>query len=339
MDSLTQIILGGAVGEAVLGKKVGNKAVLWGAIGGTIPDLDTIPGQFLDTVDKLDIHRGFSHSIVFAILIAPILGWLIHKIYYKKKEASVWDWTQLMFWAVFTHPLLDIFTTWGTQLFWPLDWRIAIQSIFVIDPIYTVPFLLLLLTVLFLKRNNPIRTKLNRLGLILSSTYLLITVCIKLYINTIFENSLNAQKVEYLQFDSRPTAFNTILWTSNVETKDAFLIGYYSLLDETKKVDFYSFEKNEHLLKAYRNNPDVERLIFLTKGYYTLQKVENGIVMNDLRFGLTEGFNQGKGDFVFSYHIYETQDGVKIDQNPNSFKGMKGVLSKLAKRVGGTKSF
>ena len=95
MDSLTQIVLGGAVGEAVLGKKVGNKAVLWGAIGGTIPDLDTIPGQFMDTVSRLEVHRGFSHSIVFALLIAPLLGFVIHKLYQRKNEIlKLSPWSQ-----------------------------------------------------------------------------------------------------------------------------------------------------------------------------------------------------------------------------------------------------
>ena len=195
MDSLTQIVLGGAVGEAVLGKKVGNKAILWGAIGGTIPDLDTIPGLFLDTVSRLEIHRGFSHSIVFAILIAPLLGFLIDKIYRKKKESTWWGWTQLMFWAIFTHPLLDIFTTWGTQLLWPLEWRIAIQSIFVIDPLYTLPFLICLIAVLFIKRKNPKRMKWNRLGLVISSFYLLITVGIKLYVDEVFEEEFNWDEI------------------------------------------------------------------------------------------------------------------------------------------------
>ena len=80
MDSLTQIVLGAAVGEAVLGKKVGNKAMLYGAIAGTIPDLDTFVGKFFDTITEIEIHRGFSHSIVFAILFAPVFGWLISKI-------------------------------------------------------------------------------------------------------------------------------------------------------------------------------------------------------------------------------------------------------------------
>lgn len=72
MDSLTQIVLGAAVGEAVLGKKIGNKAMLYGAIAGTIPDLDVISSFFTDTVTALEIHRGFTHSILFSVIFAPI---------------------------------------------------------------------------------------------------------------------------------------------------------------------------------------------------------------------------------------------------------------------------
>ena len=72
MDSITQIVLGAAVGEAVLGKKVGNKAMLWGAIAGTIPDLDVIVGKFFQPITALEMHRGFSHSIIFALLFSPV---------------------------------------------------------------------------------------------------------------------------------------------------------------------------------------------------------------------------------------------------------------------------
>ena len=85
MDSLTQIVLGAAVGEAVLGRKVGNKAILYGAIAGTIPDLDTFAGSFVDTVTAIEIHRGFTHSIVFSVLFAPVFGWLISKV--ERKSA------------------------------------------------------------------------------------------------------------------------------------------------------------------------------------------------------------------------------------------------------------
>jgi inner membrane protein len=338
VDSLTQIVLGGAVGEAVLGKKVGNKAVLWGAIGGTIPDLDTIPGQFLDTVSKLDIHRGFSHSIVFAVLVAPIFGFLLQRLYRKKVEANTWEWTQLMFLAIFTHPLLDIFTTWGTQLLWPMDWRIAIQSIFVIDPVYTIPFLILLIFILFLKRNNPTRRKLNRLGLIISTSYLFYTIGVKLYVNRVFSDSLEKQKILFSRFETRPTPFNTILWTSNAETNDAFYIGYYSLFDK-EEIEYYEFKKNHELLKPYRNNQEIERLLFLTKGYYALKEINGGLEMYDLRFGLTEGFDQGKGYFVYTYLLKEKNGRLEITEKPKSFEGMKDVIGKLVQRIGGTRSF
>ena len=78
MDSLTQIVLGAAVGEAVLGRKVGNKAILYGAIAGTIPDLDIFASYFTDTVSALAIHRGFTHSILFSVLFAPVfVGWCL----------------------------------------------------------------------------------------------------------------------------------------------------------------------------------------------------------------------------------------------------------------------
>lgn len=85
MDSLTQLTLGAVIGEAVLGKKMGNKAVLWGAAAGSLSDMDVIPGMFLDTPDRLLFHRGFSHSLVFVILASLFFAWLFSKIYRQKQ--------------------------------------------------------------------------------------------------------------------------------------------------------------------------------------------------------------------------------------------------------------
>ena len=68
MDGFTQIVLGAAVGEAVLGKKVGNKAILWGGICGIIPDSDVFFMPFFDEIKRLIFHRGYSHSIFFQLL-------------------------------------------------------------------------------------------------------------------------------------------------------------------------------------------------------------------------------------------------------------------------------
>ncbi len=336
MDSLTQIVLGGAVGERILGKKVGNKAILWGAIGGTIPDLDTIPGQFLDTVSRLEIHRGFSHSIVFALLVSPLLAWLIWRLY-KRKESDWWGWTQLFFWTIFTHPLLDIFTTWGTQLFWPFNWRIAIQSVFVIDPFYTLPFLITLLVCLFLKRDALLRRRINKLGLVLSSVYLLLTLFVKYHVNNAVKDSLREQAIEYKHFETRPAPFSALLWTANIETEDNFYITYFSLFDEDNNLILFPIEKNHELLHPYRNNDKVERLIRLTKGYYSVEKQEHSIVINDLRFGLSKGFMPERGSFVFRYELKLENGKVLIDQLPNDLGELRSLLGPLYQRISGIK--
>jgi inner membrane protein len=335
MDSLTQIVLGAAVGEATLGKKIGNKALLWGAIGGTIPDLDVFVGRLFDTVTELDIHRGFSHSIIFSLLLAPILGYLVSKLY-TTKEADWKGWSLLFFWSLFTHPLLDSFTTWGTQLFWPLDYRLAIQSIFVIDPIYTLPFLVSTIAVLFYRRDSQIRRRWNRFGLLFSTAYLGITVLIKTHVDEEITDSLRRQEINYERFESRPTPLNSILWTANIETEDAFLISYYSLFDQANEISFKKIKKRNHLIAPLQDNADFERLKYLTKGYYTFDKLDDTLIMNDLRFGQLIGWQEGDSDFVFAYEFIPQDTGEwLVERKPNDLKKARAAMGDLWTRIKG----
>lgn len=235
MDSLTQIVLGAAVGEAVLGKKIGNKAIILGAIAGTIPDLDVAANYFTDTVTALEMHRGFTHSIVFAVVFGLFFGWLL-SLWDKRATLKQWSW--FWFLCFVTHPLLDAHTTWGTQLFWPFDLRLEYKNIFVIDPLYTLPFLIFVILAMFQKRESAKRRKFNNLGLIVSSAYMLVTIILKGITYSKFENALEEQNISYLEMDTKPSPLNTILWTANVETEDSFLIGDYS---------FFKFETNSVL--------------------------------------------------------------------------------------------
>jgi inner membrane protein len=222
MDSLTQIVLGAAVGEAVLGKKIGNRAMAWGAVAGTIPDLDVYMRYFTDQMTATEMHRGFSHSIVFSVLFAPVFGWLVSR-YERLKDFKAWSW--LFFWAFVTHPILDAHTTWGTQLFWPFDLRVAFKTIFVIDPVYTLPFLVFLILAMRQKRTTAKRRFYNNLGLIISSCYLLLTFFLKWAAFVQFEKALEKRQIEYINIDTRPAPLNTILWSANVETEEAYLLG------------------------------------------------------------------------------------------------------------------
>ncbi len=332
MDSLTQIVLGAAVGEAVLGKKVGNKALLYGAIAGTIPDLDVLVNWFTDTITAIEVHRGFSHSIVFCILMAPLLGWLANKV--ERKLNVGWKaWAKLFFWGLFTHPLLDAFTTWGTQLFWPFDLRLAFNSVFVIDPLYTLPFLICVILVLFKRRDSVIRRKINNFGIALSSGYLLLALILKWISYNKFEEALQTQGIDYTEISTRPAAFNTLLWNANIDTQNDYLIGDYSFFD-TSPITFTKHPKNRSEATMMIQRPNVQRLVDISQGWFLLQKEDGQWYFNDLRFGLIPQ-KDGTGTFVFSYLLKEENGMITASEVEKSREDAQFLMKTLWERVKG----
>jgi len=331
MDSLTQIVLGAAVGELALGKKAGNKAMLYGAIAGTIPDLDVLSSHFTDTTRALELHRGFTHSIVFSVVFAPVFAWLVTR-YETYKDFKGWSW--LFFWAFFTHPILDAHTTWGTQLFWPFDLRLAFKTIFVIDPLYTLPFLTFLILALIRKRTNPKRQFYNNLGLIISSSYLALTFLLKFIATSQFEAALEKQQIKYSELDTRPAPLNTILWSANVDTKDAYLLADYSFFD-TQPIQFRSYPKDHHLLGELAQNERIQRMIHISKGWYIITQENDTLYFNDLRFGML-GMDSHAQNFVFKYAITPTGDGeVELTEVEKSPRDGKKLLQELWTRIQG----
>ncbi|WCO02884.1 metal-dependent hydrolase [Psychroserpens ponticola] len=331
MDSLTQIVLGAAVGEAVLGKKIGNKAMFYGAIAGTIPDLDVLAIHFTDTVSALSIHRGFTHSIVFSIVFAPLFGWIVSR-YETFKSFKDWSW--LFFLTFVTHPILDAHTTWGTQLFWPFDLRLAFKTIFVIDPLYTIPFLVFLILTLRQKHWTQKRRLYNKIGLIISSSYLLLTIFLKWIAFNQFKSALKDQDITYLQIDTRPSPLNTILWSANVETEDAYLLGNYSFFD-TQPITFETYPKNHQLLGDLATNEKVQRMIIISEGWYMISKKNGILYFNDLRFGLLSLAPKSK-NFVFQYKIETDNSGkVRFIEAPKDKRDGKKLLFELWMRLKG----
>jgi inner membrane protein len=335
LDSLTQIVLGASVGEVVLGKKVGNKAILWGAIAGTLPDLDVLLRYFTDEISSTQMHRGFSHSIVFAVLIAPLLGWIAKKIHFKLKEVSFKDWTKLFFWTTVTHPLLDAHTTWGTQFFWPFNYRLAYQNIFVVDPLYTLPFLMFLIIVMTLKKDNPKRSKFNTVGLSLSSTYLLLTLIFKWISFQEFKEGLENQKIEYVEIDTKPSPLNSILWSSLIETDKGYRTAYYSLFDKQEITYSKEFLKNHHLLEPYLEQKVIKQLIDISAGWYRIEEKNGKLLFWDLRFGQM-GMDVNNASFLWYYELNIEENGnVSAIKRQPEIKNFKLVFKELFNRITG----
>ncbi|WP_409416293.1 metal-dependent hydrolase [Flavobacterium sp. PS2] len=330
MDSFTQIVLGIATAELCAGEKLQRKTILYGAILGTIPDLDVLFGQFLNPVDGVAIHRGLSHSLLFFGLLSPILGWLISKI--EQEKINFRSATVLVFWCLFTHVLLDMFTSWGTQIFWPLPDRIALKTIFVIDPLYTLPLLICLIIGLR-KPTFALRKKYVLRGIYISSFYLLITCSLKLYALQQFKNALQEQHISYSDLIVKPTAFNCILWNANVATKEAYLLGDYSLFD-SQSITFERYEKNNTLSKQLSGNPDFETLKKVSEGWFIVTKKDNDYYFNDLRFGLLTK-DPKQPQFAFSYVFKDENGKLKAQEVPKQKRDGKALMQGILNRIKG----
>lgn len=376
MDSLTQIVLGAAVGEVALGKKVGNRAMLFGAIGGTIPDLDVLANFVADDMTALAFHRGISHSFLFAFTAPVLFGWLTERFYksglyknkvYRLSMVTLWmallaliaiavnfipyssgggfniptllisigllsfmgwhywtnfyksdpdlevmnitwkQWAWVFFWSIFTHPLLDSCTTYGTQLFQPFsDYRVAFNNIAVADPFYTVPFLICLVVARILTRNTPARKIVNWAGIIISSLYLAWTVNNKFKVNRVFENSFAERNITYDRYMTSPTILSNFLWNGVAEGDTAFYMGMYSTFDKEPRVqEMDVFPKNHHLIKGHENDESIQTLRWFCKDYYVYTEKNDTLYFNDLRFG-TRGMDKNNDPiFIFSFQLLE----------------------------------
>ena len=189
MDSVTQLVLGAAVGEATLGRKIGNRALLWGAALGTLPDLDVFV-PLGDVVSDFIYHRSASHSLFVLALLTPLLAWVATRIHTDTRQLFK-RWMLAIYLVFVTHVLLDSLTAYGTQIFWPISsLPVSISTIFIIDPFYTVPLLIGVIAALVMSRDSPRGHNINRWGLIVSSAYLAWTLVAKVIVDHRFEEEL-----------------------------------------------------------------------------------------------------------------------------------------------------
>lgn len=377
MDSLTQMVLGAAVGEAVLGKKIGNRAILWGAVAGTLPDLDVLANGFMSPIDALAFHRGITHSAVVCLLAALGMGWLIPRLYtnsrHKWVAVSAWvlfgliislslffagnislvksiisigilliffyfihkrysspnyhtrltastrDWQRMFWWALITHPILDCFTTYGTQILLPFtDKRVSFDNISVADPLYTIPLLVFLLLAMNKSAGTGIRSKLNWLGLGISSVYMMLTILNKQYVNSVFTASLESQNIQYERYMTTPTILNNVLWSGIAETDTSFFMGQYSLFDSQKKFVLQEVPKNHTDIQAYLTSDyTLKKLAWFSNGYFTVQAEQpDQLIWYDLRFGSFRLSPEGKDEFVFRFDLNKNDNQFIMQKQP-----------------------
>ena len=336
MDSISQFVLGAALGEAVAGKKIGNKAILWGGIAGTIPDLDVLLSPFLDEVQRLTVHRSLTHSLLFGFVAAPLLAWLLHR-FYKNEKATYRDWTLLLFLGIFTHPLLDACTTYGTQLFFPFsDYRVGTNSVFIVDLCYTLPLLLSMIACLFLPRQAHKRWLINISALVISTIYLGMGLVNKQIIDKQFEHAFAEQHIPYKRYLTGVSPLNIWLWYAVAETDSGYYMGYRSLFDKTPNVQFIYMPRQAELISDIKDEYAIDRLIWFSKGYYAIRQRNGKLYFYDLKFGF--GNMELKDVNVpFYFEIYKDENGKAKWHEIQDMENMnlKKELADLWQRIKG----
>ncbi|MDI9277902.1 metal-dependent hydrolase [Pantoea sp. EABMAA-21] len=282
MDSLSQLTLGAAVTVAVMGKRVPLwQSALVGAIAGTLPDLDVFIDHG-DAIRNMTLHRTESHALIWLTLVAPLLAWLIAG---ATRSRSHWHGWCLAIWlALITHPLLDLTTVYGTQLGLPFtDFPYAIGSMYIIDPLYTLPLLIALGVALW--RRDGVGLRWNQAGLLISTLYLGWSMVVQGVATQHIDRDLTDQSIKPQQVLVTPTAFNTLVWRTVIMTPDRYGEAYWSLLSPDRALEIHWHPRNPQLFDAFKGDWYAERVAWFSHGFYAMRQQGEETLISDLRMG------------------------------------------------------
>ncbi|RVT48947.1 metal-dependent hydrolase [Rubrivivax albus] len=328
MDSLSQIALGAAVGVAAMGRRTAPwKAAAWGAVAGTLPDLDVLIDHG-DPILNMVLHRAETHAPFWLTLFSLPFAMVVARL------SGEWDRWRRWWWAMWlvlvTHPLLDAMTVYGTQLALPFsDHPFGVGSIFIIDPLYTLPLLVGVVWALSSSAGQGRRA--NAVGLMLSTAYLGWTVAAQAAVTDTAQKALAVQGIRAEHLLVTPTAFNTVLWRVVAVDGAHYHEGFHSLLDEGDAIRFDRFDRGTALAADIGAQDGVQRIQAFSKGFWAMWEQSGQLGITDLRMGQEPAY-------IFRFAVAERRSPVvplaesrQIGSRPDVKRG----LSWLWRRAGG----
>jgi inner membrane protein len=304
MDSLTHIALGACVGGLLAGRSVGRKALVWGAVAQSLPDIDFLAGLWCDPAEDLLAHRGFTHSFLFTLLFSPLLAGIASRLH-RVDTFSYKRWIIFFGLQITVHLLLDALNVYGTGWWEPFSHhRVSANLLFVADPLITLPLLLAAGFLFFQLRN---KAKLNFRPVFFAFGFCVVYLLAALYSKQKIEKEIlqtcQQKGIRPLRYFSTPAPFTSFLWYYVLDVGDGFYVGYRSVFEKDPTVALQYFPQQDSLLLTSHDREDVQQLIRFSKGFYVLQHYQGNIVFNDLRFGQQLGWSNPKAPFSFYYFL------------------------------------
>jgi inner membrane protein len=331
MDTITQAALGACIAQAGFSDKLGRKAIVVGTVCGLLPDFDALLSIGSSDFEYLLTHRGWTHSLLVLPFIAFVVAWLSMKWGERKSssvieqsktpENSYWLWYQLCFLALITHPLLDLFTTYGTQIFAPFsNTRYTLDGVAIVDPIYTVPLLIAVFVGIFRKKSKNNKTWAIS-ALVFSSLYLSVGLFHSIEARKEATQQLALTSFEAVDVRSSATMFNTLLW--RVVAKDAndrYAVGFFSSVTK-KPIHFDIYDSvNSKLVDQALASDEGQILRWFSTDLLraTVKETEEGntqILLTDMRFGMA---SNPIASFFSGAFEFDTEHNLKKVYTPTS---------------------
>lgn len=303
MDSFTHIALGACMGEAFAGKTVGRKAMLWGALAQSIPDIDFLAAFWSSPAANLLAHRGFTHSFLFCAIVTFFFAMIAERLH-RPHNISFKRWLLFFGCVIFIHIFIDAFNNYGVGWLEPFSHkRISFNAIYVADPFFSVWPGIACVALLLLPKFSPKRNKWWKIGLGMSGLYLGYCLINKANVNSGVKEILQKQQISYTRFMSTPTPLQNLLWYVVAGTDSGYYVGLHSVFDAKKEINFQYFPRNEFLLDPVDEKEVVQKLIRFSQEFYTVEKWHDTLVFNDLRFGQVISWQNPKSKFAFHYFI------------------------------------
>lgn len=297
MDPLTHIVLGGSTSQAFYSHKLGRKGIVLGALAAALPDIDIFPGIFYGAFVGLVAHRGPTHSLWFPFLVGPLLGYLAGLRFVKRNAQSsltLMHWMGMFTLVLLSHPLLDLCTSYGTQLLAPFSHhRFAIDAIAVIDPLYTLILLISAAIGLWACSRHRQRFALARTAactaLVLSTAYIFYGGILNQKAEAIAASDLKPSGGITWQVHAYPTLLQLYGRRIVARSNDHVCIGFLSLRKGNKVMWQCGQQARDPKIDLIRKTPESKIFEWFAMGMtfatLTPEKDYTLIEIKDLRYG------------------------------------------------------
>ncbi len=302
VDFITQTMLGAVAAQATMTGKLGRRAVLLGAAGGLLPDLDVFLEGITDPAVPFELHRHFTHSLLF-IPLGAALATLPFLAFPWFRNRMGWSYLAALI-GIATHGLLDNLTSYGTHLYWPfVAERTSWDAMPIVDPIFSGMLILGILFTVIFKRARP--------------AIAAFALCCG-YITLGFVQHVRAMNVQHQLAELRgheidrgrvlPTVGNVMLWRSiyqcdGVLHADAVRVSLFDEIVVREGGSMASFTLDDLPEDVTPRVRDLYTRFSMFADHYTvLTSVDNGkFYIGDVRFCLpTSSFNPLWGFYVES---------------------------------------